>query len=89
MNYKYNILFICALIISVISCSPDDEESIVSVPEKDRTEQQVVDSDTLVAYLNTHYYNSTEVSALANPSMADVIITELLKVKLSLRMRRF
>ena len=43
MNYKYNILFICALIISVISCSPDDD-SIVSVPEKDRTEQQVVDS---------------------------------------------
>ena len=53
--------------------------SIVSVPENDRTEQQVVDSDTLVAYLNTHYYNSTEVSALANPSMADVIITELLE----------
>ena len=42
------------------------------MPENDRTEQQVVDNDTLVAYLNTHYYNSTEVSALANPTMADV-----------------
>ena len=51
MNYKYNILFICALIISVISCSPDDEDSIVSVPENDRTEQQVVDNDTLWSYL--------------------------------------
>ncbi|MDA7707407.1 MAG: hypothetical protein P8P13_02200 [Flavobacteriaceae bacterium] len=79
MNYKYNILFICALIISVISCSPDDEESIVSVPENDRTEQQVVDNDTLVVYLNTHYYNSTEVNALANPTVADVVITELLE----------
>jgi hypothetical protein len=78
MKYKYNILFICALIISVISCSPDDEDSIVSVPEKDRTEQQVVDNDSLLGYFNTHYYNSTEVSALANPSMADVVITELL-----------
>ena len=79
MNYKYNILLICALIISVISCSPDDDENIVSVPENDRTEQQVVDSDTLVTFLNTHYYNSTEVSALANPTMADVVITKLLE----------
>ena len=78
MNYKYNILFICALIISVTSCSPDDEDSIVSVPENDRTEQQVVDNGTLVVYLNTHYYNSTEVNALTNPTMADVVITELL-----------
>ncbi|MDB9873840.1 hypothetical protein OAC97_01095 [Flavobacteriaceae bacterium] len=79
MNYKYNILFICALIISVISCSPDDEDTVVSVPENDRTEQQVVDNDALVVYLNTHYYNSTEVNALASPSMADVVITELLE----------
>ena len=53
MKYKYNILFICALIISVISCSPDDEDSIVSVPEKDRTEQQVIDNDALVIFLET------------------------------------
>ena len=77
MNYKYNILFICTLIISIISCSPDDDD-IVSVPENDRTEQQVTDSVALVSYLNTHYYNSTEVSTLANPTTSDVVITELL-----------
>ena len=79
MNYKYNILFICTLIISVISCSPDDEGTIVSVPENDRTEQQVIDKDSLLGYLNSHYYNSTEVNALANPTIADVVITELLE----------
>jgi len=79
MNHKYNILFICALIISIISCSPDDEGTIVSVPENDRTEQQVVDNDSLLDYLNTHYYNSAEVNALANPTIADVVITELLE----------
>jgi len=79
MNHKYNILFICALIISIISCSPDDEGTIVSVPENDRTEQQVVDNDSLVDYLNTHYYNSAEVNAFANPTIADVVITELLE----------
>ena len=79
MNYKYNILFICSLIISIISCSPDDEGTIVSVPENDRTEQQVIDKDSLLGYLNSHYYNSTEVNALANPTIADVVITELLE----------
>jgi FKBP-type peptidyl-prolyl cis-trans isomerase FkpA len=67
------------LVISSISCSPDDETSIVSVPENDRTEQQVVDNDTLVVYLNTHYYNSSDISALANPTIADVVITELIE----------
>ena len=76
MTYKYNILFICSLIISVISCSPEEDDA-VSVPEKDRTKQQVVDNDSLVGYLNTHYYNSAEVNAMANPSIADVVITEL------------
>ena len=80
MNYKYNILFICTLIISIISCSPDDEnDTFVSVPENDRTEQQVKDKDSLLGYLNSHYYNSTEVNALANPTIADVVITELVE----------
>ena len=64
------------LIVSIISCSPDDD-TISSVPENDRTEQQVVDNDTLVYYLNSHYYNASEVNALANPTIADVVITEL------------
>ena len=78
MTYKYTILFICTLIFSVISCSPD-EDDVVSVPENDRTEQQVIDNDSLVGYLNTHYYNSAEVNALANPTIVDVVITELLE----------
>jgi len=78
MTYKYTILFICTLIFSVISCSPD-EDDVVSVPENDRTEQQVIDNDSLVGYLNTHYYNSAEVNAFANPTIADVVITELLE----------
>jgi hypothetical protein len=76
MKYKDNILLICLLIVSIISCSPDDD-TISSVPENDRTEQQVVDNDTLVYYLNSHYYNASEVNALANPTIADVVITEL------------
>ena len=79
MTYKYNIFFICALMLSIIACSNDDDDTPVSVPENDRTEQQVVDNDSLVDYLNTHYYNATEVNAISNPTVADVVITELLE----------
>ena len=79
MKYKDNILLICLLIISIISCSTDDEDTITSVPENDRTEQQVIDNDTLEHYLNSHYYNAAEVNALANPTIADVVITKLLE----------
>ena len=76
MTYKYNIFFICTLMLSLIACSNDDDDTPVSVPENDRTEQQVVDNDSLVDYLNTHYYNATEVSAISNPTVADVVITD-------------
>ena len=78
MKYKDNLLLICLLIISIISCTPD-EDTITSVPENDRTEQQVIDNDTLVHYLNSHYYNAAEVNALANPTISDVVITEFLE----------
>ena len=58
MNYKYSPIFIFLLILSVFSCE-EDQETIISTPENDRTEQQVIDNDSLVVYLNTHYYNSS------------------------------
>ena len=77
MNYKYNILFIFSLIMLVASCEKDDT-TVASVPENDRTEQQVIDNDSLVVYLSTHYYNSSEVNALINPTIDDLVINELL-----------
>jgi FKBP-type peptidyl-prolyl cis-trans isomerase FkpA len=77
MKYIYKILFIFTLFISVISCKDDDEDPITVIPENDRTEQQVEDDASLVNYLNTHYYNSTEVNALENPTIDDLVITAL------------
>jgi len=77
MNYKYSPIFIFLLILSVFSCE-EDQETIISTPENDRTEQQVIDNDSLVVYLNTHYYNSSEVNAMMNPSLQDLIFIELL-----------
>ena len=77
MSHKYSILFIFLLILSVFSCE-EDQETIISVPENDRTEQQLTDKDSLIGYLSSHYYNSSEVNSLANPTMQDLVIIELL-----------
>ena len=77
MNYKYSILFICLLILTVVSCEKD-ENTVAAVPPNDRGEQQVIDSISLKSYLSTHYYNSVAVNSLANPRLEDLVITELL-----------
>ena len=79
MKYIYKILFIFILFVSVFSCKDDDEDVIIVVPENDRTEQQVEDIDLLVTFLDTHYYNSAEIIALENPTIDDLVITELLE----------
>jgi len=76
MKFNYNILFISLMIVAVMSCDDDNNGGDApAVVEKDRTEQQVVDGDALLIYLNTHYYNSTEINALENPTVDDLVFT--------------
>ncbi|TPV33895.1 hypothetical protein FJ651_06965 [Paucihalobacter ruber] len=75
---KFGGLLIAVFIVVGISCSPDDPD-FQPVPERDRTEQQIVDNDSLVGYLQTHYYNFSELQALNNITVADITITELPK----------
>ena len=60
----------------IFSCSPDDPD-VALVPDRDRTEQQATDKALLLIYLDTHYYNSTDLSAINNPEPSDIIISEL------------
>lgn len=65
-------------IVIAISCSPDDPD-FRPVPERDRTEQQITDNDSLLGYFETHYYNFAELQALENISIDDIVISELPK----------
>ena len=72
-------LFILCLTLGFVSCNKDDNgDTFTEVPIRDRTEQQVIDNDSIVGYLETHYYNSEDFEGNDNPSIADLIITELL-----------
>ena len=76
MKLKLHILLISILFVG-FSCGDDGADDVIEVPEADRTEQQVIDNDSLVGYLQTHYVN--ESILINNPSILfdDIEINEL------------
>ena len=58
MKFKLYILLITILLLG-FSCGDDDDDVIVEVPEADRTEQQVIDNDSLVSFLQSHYVDES------------------------------
>lgn len=70
-------LLILFLTLGLLSCKKDDDEDTTLTPPRDRGEQQIIDKDSLIGYLETHYYNSADFEANPNPSISDLIITEL------------
>ncbi len=74
-NLKFS-LYIITVFAVVISCKKDDDSS-VKFEERDRTEQQIADKDSLLAYLSTHYYNSSFFESGSNRKFTDIVIKEL------------
>jgi FKBP-type peptidyl-prolyl cis-trans isomerase FkpA len=69
----FSILFCMVLI---IACNDDDDPGDVDFVERDRGEQQIVDNDSLLEYLNTHYYNSDFLASEPNLGTNDIVITQ-------------
>ena len=57
MGVKIRFFLISILIIS-LSCRKDDNNPI-AIEEADRTEQQVIDNDSLLGYFNSHYISNS------------------------------
>ena len=57
MGIKIRFFLISILIIS-LSCRKDDDNPI-AIEEADRTEQQVIDNDSLLGYFNSHYISNS------------------------------
>lgn len=73
---KITLLTLCLLAV-FLSCNNDDDGG-GSNPPRDRAEQQEKDKDSLIKYLNNHYFNSNEInSLLPNVGINDIVITEL------------
>ena len=79
MKFRYYLLALLSLSLMFNACSKSDgDPTIEPVNVVDRGEQQIIDNDSLIGYLETHYYNSGDFIGNPNPSMNDLVITELL-----------
>ena len=76
MKFKLYILLITILLLG-FSCGDDDDDGIIEVPEADRTEQQVIDNDSLVSYLQSHYVNASLLSNNPTISFTEININQL------------
>lgn len=75
-SIKY-ILYFLLVLVTVVSCEDDDDVNAPDVEVRDRGEQQVIDSDSLVNYLTSHYYNSGFFETGSDHKYTDIVITEL------------
>lgn len=78
MNLRKIGLYILCLTIGFVSCKKDDAPGSVVIELRDRVEQQIADMDSLNNYLETHYYNSSEIATISDPGIKDLVFTKLL-----------
>ncbi len=69
MKLRNYILAFLVLGLAMNSCKKDDNDDTVLVESRDRTEQYLVDLDSIEEYLSTHFYNYEEFQA--NPDTMD------------------
>ncbi|WP_051209993.1 FKBP-type peptidyl-prolyl cis-trans isomerase [Gelidibacter mesophilus] len=79
MKLKTYVLSTLCFLALLSSCKKDDDNSPEPVPERDRTEQQVADLDSMQNYLKSHYYNRATFETPGNHSINELLITELPK----------
>ena len=76
MKFKLYILLITILLLG-FSCGDDDDDGIIEIPEADRTEQQVIDNDSLLSYLQSHYVDSAILLNNSTISFNEIEINQL------------
>ncbi|MDY8137729.1 hypothetical protein [Aquimarina sp. 2201CG5-10] len=61
MNFRKYVFAAIIAIAALYACNNDDDDGIVSVPVRDRAEQQIADDQRLQDYLRTHFYTLVDV----------------------------
>ena len=66
MKIKNLILLLLSVFIGFYSCKSEDDDGITNVELRDRSEQYIVDIDSIEQYLATHFFNYEEFEADPN-----------------------
>ncbi|WP_372938165.1 FKBP-type peptidyl-prolyl cis-trans isomerase [Seonamhaeicola sp.] len=68
-------LSILCLSVCFLSCKKDDDgDDTVTVEIRDRAEQQIEDNNSIIEYLETHYYNKSAFEGNTNPKISELQI---------------
>ena len=70
-------IFLIAILLLGFSCGDDDDDGVIEVPEADRTEQQVIDNDSLVAFLQSHYVDASLLTNNSTILLNEIEINQL------------
>tara|TARA_B100000482_G_scaffold24661_1_gene16055 strand:+ start:838 stop:1818 length:981 start_codon:yes stop_codon:yes gene_type:complete len=76
MKFKLYI-FLFAILLLGFSCGDDDDDGVIQVPEADRTEQQVIDNDSLVTFLQSHYVDASLLTNNSTILLNEIEINQL------------
>lgn len=67
-------LSVLCVTLAFLSCKKDNNSNVVTVEIRDRGEQQIIDNDSIVGYLETHYYNKSAFEGNMDPNMSELEI---------------
>ena len=76
MKFKLYI-FLIAILLLGFSCGDDDDDGVIQVPEADRTEQQVIDNDSLVTFLQSNYVDASLLTNNSTILLNEIEINQL------------
>lgn len=73
-NLLRNTIYFLSIIILFYSCSGSDDEDIDSVPLKPISTQYVIENDSIIEFMQTHFYNYEDFTNLSSNSTFELII---------------
>lgn len=83
LKYKFTLKILkyfsltTVLILCFISCKKDDDGSVDSIPANDYTEQHIIENDSIIDFMQNHFYNYEDFSNLATSDGPELIIDSI------------
>lgn len=77
MRIRKVTLYILCLTLGFLSCKKSNTPATTTVVIRDRGEQQILDNDSIIGYLETHYYNSGTFVTYPGSGLDSLVISKL------------
>ncbi|MDA9240970.1 hypothetical protein OAC35_02650 [Flavobacteriaceae bacterium] len=69
-----NIIYFLLTIVLLHSCSKTDDEEVESIPLEPISTQYVIENDSIIEFMKTHFYNYDDFTSLSSNSTVELII---------------